>query len=106
MAQPEGSYYLPEPSYWPLVGSVGLFTTTAGIASWLHGGTSLFMIAGAIILAIMMFGWFGTVIDESQSGKYNAQVDISFRMGMVWFIFSEVMFLSLIHISEPTRLQV
>ncbi|MGI8560981.1 MAG: cytochrome c oxidase subunit 3, partial [Luteimonas sp.] len=28
----------------------------------------------------------------SISGYYNKQVDTSFRMGMVWFIFSEVMF--------------
>ena len=34
----------------------------------------------------------GTVIAESQSGKYNQQVDMSFRWGMGWFIFSEVMF--------------
>ena len=40
----------------------------------------------------MFFGWFATVIDESQRGIYNLQVDHSFRMGMMWFIFSEVMF--------------
>jgi cytochrome c oxidase subunit 3 len=40
----------------------------------------------------MMFGWFGNVIGESESGKYNKQVDVSFRWGMSWFIFSEVMF--------------
>jgi cytochrome c oxidase subunit 3 len=40
----------------------------------------------------MLIGWFGTVIGESQSGLYNAQVGKSFRMGMFWFIFSEVMF--------------
>jgi cytochrome c oxidase subunit 3 len=40
----------------------------------------------------MMFGWFGAVIRESLGGKYNAQVDRSFRQGMMWFIFSEVMF--------------
>jgi len=32
------------------------------------------------------------VVRESQAGSYNRQVDGSFRMGMVWFIFSEVMF--------------
>ena len=42
----------------------------------------------------MMFGWFGAVIDESESHRYNAQVDLSFRWGMSWFIFSEVMFFS------------
>ena len=40
----------------------------------------------------MFFGWFSTVIGESQRGVYNTQVDHSFRMGMMWFIFSEVMF--------------
>jgi cytochrome c oxidase subunit 3 len=40
----------------------------------------------------MLIGWFGAVIRESLAGKYAAQVDASFRWGMVWFIFSEVMF--------------
>jgi cytochrome c oxidase subunit 3 len=40
----------------------------------------------------MFFGWFSTVIDENQQGIYNTEVDRSFRMGMMWFIFSEVMF--------------
>ena len=40
----------------------------------------------------MMVGWFSTVISESEEGLYDAQVDTSFRMGMIWFIFSEVMF--------------
>ncbi len=40
----------------------------------------------------MLFGWFGTVIGESEQGLYNKQVDLSFRWAMSWFIFSEVMF--------------
>ena len=47
---------------------------------------------GALILLGMMVGWFGTVIRESEHGQYNQAVDISFRWGMFWFIFSEVMF--------------
>jgi cytochrome c oxidase subunit 3 len=47
---------------------------------------------GLAITVYMMYGWFGTVIRESESGTYNAQVGVSFRMGMSWFIFSEVMF--------------
>ena len=100
----ESKYYLPEPSHWPLVGSLGLFVSTFGFALALinvsapadqGGGTvgSLaVMYVGMAIIAVMMFGWFGTVIRESEAGKYNAQVDTSFRMGMMWFIFSEVMF--------------
>jgi len=44
------------------------------------------------VLVYMMFGWFGTVIRESEGGSFNKQVDGSFRWGMSWFIFSEVMF--------------
>ena len=92
MSSSNGGYYLPEPSHWPIVGSVGMFLMLFGFASFLHGSSILLMLAGAAIIIIMLFGWFGTVINESLSGKYNSQVDISFRMGMGWFIFSEVMF--------------
>ena len=34
-------------------------------------------------VAYMFFGWFGTVINESEGGLYNAGVDRSFRMGMI-----------------------
>ena len=92
MSSSNGGYYLPQPSHWPITGSIGMFLMLFGFASFLHGGTSLVMIAGAVIIIYMLFGWFGTVINESLSGKYNSQVDTSFRMGMGWFIFSEVMF--------------
>jgi len=92
MSSSTGGYYLPEPSHWPIIGSIGLFTLLGGFAHFLSGGSSIVMMAGAVILLIMLFGWFGTVIRESEGGKYNEQVDMSFRWGMGWFIFSEVMF--------------
>jgi cytochrome c oxidase subunit 3 len=92
MSASKGGYYLPEPSHWPIVGSVGMFLLLFGFASFLHGSSMLIMLTGAVVVIIMLFGWFGTVINESLAGKYNDQVDTSFRMGMGWFIFSEVMF--------------
>jgi len=92
MSSSNGGYYLPAPSHWPIMGSVGMFLMLFGFASFLHGSSMLVMLAGAAIIIFMLFGWFGTVINESLSGKYNAQVDMSFRIGMGWFIFSEVMF--------------
>ena len=44
------------------------------------------------VLLVMLFGWFGTVIGESEARLYNKKVDASFRWSMSWFIFSEVMF--------------
>jgi len=87
-------YYVPESSHWPIVGAVGLLLTVVGVSSWLNGSNPAYwvFIAGLLVLVFMLIGWFGTVIGESESGAYNAQVDVSFRMGMFWFIFSEVMF--------------
>jgi len=62
---------------------------------WMNGAANVgpWVVAiGFAILVYMMFGWFGTVIRESEGGKFNKQVDLSFRWGMSWFIFSEVMF--------------
>jgi len=87
-------YYVPHHSHWPIVGSIGLALLLGGFSMFLNEysvGTPM-MILGAVVMAVMMFGWFGTVINESEGGKYNDQVDMSFRWGMGWFIFSEVMF--------------
>jgi cytochrome c oxidase subunit 3 len=94
MAQ-QGAYFVPQNSAWPIVGSVGMFTTLFGAAHWLNDangfGKPMFFV-GIAVMIFMLFGWFGSVIRESIAGSYNNQVDVSFRMGMMWFIFSEVMF--------------
>ncbi len=88
------AYYLPPPSYWPLLGSVSLFLIFIGAAVELNGTSSGRFLAGLgiVLLVYMLIGWFGIVIRESVGGLYNKQVDVSFRWGMAWFIFSEVMF--------------
>lgn len=87
-------YYLPHGTNWPILGSIALFTLFIGVSMALngHGAGQWPLIAGVALLIYMMFRWFGEVIGESEGGKYNMQVDGSFRMGMSWFIFSEVMF--------------
>ncbi|MFZ5635084.1 MAG: cytochrome c oxidase subunit 3 [Pseudomonadota bacterium] len=87
-------YFVPHGSKWPVFASVFLFTTMVGLASWLNHvswGQTVFFV-GLLGLMGILFKWFADVILESVSGFYNKQVDVSFRMGMVWFIFSEVMF--------------
>lgn len=87
-------YFVPHSSKWPFVGSIAMFVTMVGVASWLNDaawGMWVFY-TGVVMLCATLFMWFGDVIRESVSGHYNRQVDVSFRMGMVWFIFSEVMF--------------
>jgi cytochrome c oxidase subunit III len=95
-------YYVPHSSVWPIVGSIALFLTAFGAASLIQQGTGLreghinfsaaIFYTGLAVLAFMMFGWFGTVIKESLQGLVSGQLDRSYRMGMFWFIVSEVMF--------------
>ncbi len=87
-------YYVPQPSHWPIVGSVALLLMGMGAAFWFnHYAAGPWMVgAGFLVLLVMMFGWFGTVIGESEGHRYNKKVDLSFRWSMSWFIFSEVMF--------------
>ena len=85
-------YYVPHGTHWPIIGSIGLTVTVVGFARFLHGSEMTMMFLGIAILIFMLYGWFGQVIDESIAGLYNKQVDMSFRLGMGWFIFSEVMF--------------
>jgi cytochrome c oxidase subunit 3 len=94
MSSQSGGYYLPEPSRWPIVGSIGIFLMAFGAVLTMNSvsGGGYVLLAGAAVIIYMMFGWFGNVIGESEAGKYNKQVDVSFRWGMSWFIFSEVMF--------------
>ena len=87
-------YYVPQPSYWPITGSCALLLMAFGAAAWFNAyamGPWL-VLAGFAVLLTMMFGWFGAVIGESEHRLYNKKVDLSFRWGMGWFIFSEVMF--------------
>jgi cytochrome c oxidase subunit 3 len=96
----EQSYYVPEQSKWPIIATVGLGTMLYGLASIMVEGQAgaststawVVFSVGTLIMIYMLFGWFGNVIKESREGLYSAQMDRSFRWGMSWFIFSEIMF--------------
>jgi cytochrome c oxidase subunit 3 len=92
-------YYVPAQSIWPIVGAIALFLIAIGAGSYvsaLDSGKDSFggyiLLAGFGLIIYMVYGWFSNVIDESMAGKYSNQMDASFRQGMSWFIFSEVMF--------------
>jgi cytochrome c oxidase subunit III len=89
-----GKYFVPEPSKWPLVGSVALLLLAFGAVGTMNklGWGWWSLAAGFAVLLYMLFGWFGTVIKESEGRLYGKNVDTSFRWSMSWFIFSEVMF--------------
>jgi cytochrome c oxidase subunit 3 len=87
-------YYVPQPMPWPIMGAAAIFMMALGGVFVMNDskGGWVSMAAGAVLLVYMMVRWFGDVIRESESGKYHRWEDVSFRWGMSWFIFSEVMF--------------
>ncbi|AMD02361.1 cytochrome c oxidase subunit 3 [Halomonas chromatireducens] len=88
-----GSYYVPATSKWPVLGSLALGMMMVGTGMVLvHGRGTLIMLLGLAGVVAVMALWFRDVVVESRSGLYDAQMDRSFRWGMGWFIFSEVMF--------------
>ncbi|MEW6689807.1 MAG: cytochrome c oxidase subunit 3 [Pseudomonadota bacterium] len=87
-------YAVPQPMPWPIMGSAALFMMALGAVFLFNGaaGGWVGIAAGLTLLVYMMVRWFGDVIGESEGGKYGGWEDLSFRWGMSWFIFSEVMF--------------
>ncbi|PCS23215.1 cytochrome c oxidase subunit 3 [Candidatus Enterovibrio escicola] len=94
------SYYVPAQSKWPIMGALALYLIAMGLGLTVSGlssrnGTWLLFVGFGLII-FMLIGWFRDVISESMSGLYSHQLDRSFRQGMNWFIFSEVMFFAVL----------
>ncbi|WP_018982259.1 cytochrome c oxidase subunit 3 [Salinimonas chungwhensis] len=99
MQQSYEKYYVPAQSPWPIVGAVALFLIAVGAANVVmeysnqSDGYGPYILAlGLVVLLVMIVGWFKNQIDESMAGLYSAQLGRSYRQGMTWFIFSEIMF--------------
>ncbi len=94
MSQTNDTYFVPEDSRWPVFGVPGMVLLAVGFSNFLNGGSwgVPVMVIGALMTLTMTVMWFRDVIVESVSGMYSDRVDRSFRQGMAWFIFSEVMF--------------
>ncbi|MCC7005571.1 MAG: cytochrome c oxidase subunit 3 [Ottowia sp.] len=88
------NYFVPGPSPYPILASLGLLGFGLGAAAWVNGvvwGPIVFF-AGVAWLIYVLIRWFGQSIRESEGGLYGKHVDTSYRWSMSWFIFSEVMF--------------
>ncbi|GIX31673.1 MAG: cytochrome c oxidase subunit III [Porticoccaceae bacterium] len=92
MASESNYYYVPESSKLPIFTALGMGLCAYGAGSWVQGHSPMVFLIGAVILAAVLWAWFGAVIRENLAGLYNERVERSFVWGMSWFIFSEVMF--------------
>jgi len=90
----KGHYFVPASSNYSTYLSAGIFLLALGFIFKLnHVAAGVWsMVLGFAFILYVLVGWFGEVIAENRSGKYTRWEDRSYRIGMVWFIFSEVMF--------------
>ena len=94
MATEAQHYYVPNPSPYPFILSTGLLLLTSGfVFNVNHYAAGVWlMLLGLLCVLYVLFGWFGSIIGESEGGKYKSWEDRSFRIGMIVFISSEVAF--------------
>lgn len=87
-------YFVPAASHYSTFLSSGIFLLALGFIFRINGEASGIwsMLFGTALILYVVVRWFSEVIAESISGKYTAWEDRSYRIGMVWFIFSELMF--------------
>ena len=89
-----GHYYVPAASRYSTYLSGGIFLLALGFIFRLNAMPPGIwsMLLGAALILYVVVAWFGDLIGENVRGVYTHWEDRSYRIGMVWFIFSEVMF--------------
>lgn len=87
-------YYVPPPSHYPVTVNLGLFTLALGFTLRINAIASgvVPILAGVTLVLYGAFGWLGKIICEDEHGDYHPWEDRSFRIGMAYFIFSEIAF--------------
>ena len=93
-------YYVPESSRLAIFTALSLGMMLQGVAGGLNamkaatdGGVSWFIFfCGLALFLATLASWFYQSIKENMAGLASPMLKRSYRMGMQWFIFSEVMF--------------
>src|SRR5690625_1128041 len=90
-------YYVPGLSSHPVRTSLSFLLLAFSLTLWFNGIINGWLTLVAIIcLLVSLYFWFGEAIRESEAGLYSKRVDSAYRWSMAWFIFSEVMFFSVL----------
>lgn len=89
-------YYVPHQSAWPILGAIALLFLAFGSLNLTERWGFIAFILGLSGLFFMLGGWIWSVINESDTGLYNRQMDKTFRWGMFWFLIAELFLFGLL----------
>ncbi|MCY4459761.1 MAG: cytochrome c oxidase subunit 3 [Albidovulum sp.] len=87
-------YHILDPSIWPFIGAVGIFTMLFGAVLFMHEQGPWVLLAGVAMIAYTMVAWWSDVIVESGVGDHTPVVRLGLRYGFILFVMSEIMFFS------------
>lgn len=88
-------FHIVDPSPWPFLTAFSLFFTVSGLTFYLHHYYNglFFAFFGFIMLLTNSILWWRDVIREATfEGQHTSYVRVNLRLGMIFFIISEVMF--------------
>lgn len=88
-------FHLVDPSPWPLMTSISLWSVTLGFIMYFHyfNNGVYHLLFGLFTFSFCLFGWFSDVIREATyQGYHTFKVQQNVYLGMLLFIVSEVMF--------------
>jgi len=88
-------FHLVDPSPWPFVGSLGALGLTTGGVMYFHSyqyGDLLWFSSLTLIILVMIVWWRDVIREASFQGHHTLVVQRGLKLGMLWFIGSEVCF--------------
>jgi heme/copper-type cytochrome/quinol oxidase subunit 3 len=95
LQQQQHPFHIVDPSPWPLVIVIFALGLTTGTVMYMHsnrGGGFLTLLSLLFLLAIMAFWLKDMVVEATYEGFHTLAVQAGLRLGMFFFISSEVMF--------------
>lgn len=85
-------FHVVEVSPWPLFASISALGLTFGGIYWWHFKSTSILLCSIVLNITISFCWFGDVIKEKMMGHHTSIVMFGFRLAMILFILSEVLF--------------
>jgi len=90
-------FHIVDASPWPFFATLGVLATTMGLVLYMHGyeGGEYVLSGGLLTVCFILYAWFRDVSREgTYQGHHTNAVQKGLKVGMLLFIFTEVMFFS------------
>jgi len=90
---PRHPFHIVDVRPWPILIAVDVFCLVVGLVRWFHEKSLFLLWVGVVNLVVCMGLWWRDVVREgTYLGMHTSYVSRGLRMGILLFIFSEVLF--------------